>query len=101
VKQAMTDAERQALNREIAEGLGWCVNGGERWVPDFAADLNAAWEMGERLQEMGLGAEYSRQVHVLLEKPPNPTLALLQADALTRARAAAALLGAVRGGRKE
>lgn len=106
----MNDTERRALNREIAEGLGWKLkitapeipnvwkhpNGRLSSLPDFAGDLNAAWEMGERLWEMKI-YEYGDRVVELLSSR-NAIEAgvsmwdMLQAPALVRARAATEVL---------
>lgn len=111
----MTDKDKWALNREIAEGLEplppplpedleeqpfsplrcWRWNDdpyGEpaRWEPiDFVGDLNAAWQMGERLREMGLNFLWTEIITRHYESNPEQ---YINAPALIRAQAAAEVL---------
>lgn len=104
----MTEEERWTLNREIADGIGFeatrrcsLVCGPESirhfldinwWIPDFAGDLNAAWEMGERLREMGRDIFFFYRAVIVRSMKAVTPYDLLQAPAEVRAQAAAEVL---------
>lgn len=110
----MTDAERWALNAEIAEAIEpatnlppyspgthgfspkrcWWKFAYGTWHPrDFAGDMNAALDMGERLREMGLKLNYRKWVRIKLGGLGVCTeWDILQAPALVRVQAAAEVL---------
>jgi len=104
----VTDAERQTLNRKLAEKMGWKFTAAsqgvqEYWdfpdgsrrhhIPDFTRDDNAMREVRQEISKRGPNAEslFANKVYDLLKFPVDRSIHFILIDWPTEIQAQAAV----------